>query len=54
LKKSLIISYKKAVLIILIVALPISQVGFKTLIKLLYPGFGAVSFIFFDSMYYIL
>ena len=40
------ISYKKAVLIILIVALPISQIGFRTLIKLLYPGFGAVSFIF--------
>jgi len=46
LEKKFNISYKKAVLIILIVALPISQVGFKTLIKLLYPGFGAVSFIF--------
>ena len=46
LEKKFNISYKKAVFLILIVALPISQIGFKTLIKVLYPGFGAISFIF--------
>lgn len=46
LEKKFNITYKKAVLLILIVALPISQIGFKTLIKVLYPGFGAISFIF--------
>jgi len=46
LEKKFNIPYKRAVLIILIVAIPISQIGFKTLIKILYPGFGAISFIF--------
>ncbi|MCB2294909.1 transporter [Clostridium algoriphilum] len=46
LEKKFNISYKKAVLVILIIAIPISQIGFKTLIKILYPGFGAISFIF--------
>lgn len=46
LEKKFNISYKKAVLLILVVALPVSQIGFKTLIKVLYPGFGAISFIF--------
>ena len=40
------ISYKKAVILILFIALPISQIGFKNLIKVLYPGFGAISLIF--------
>ena len=46
LEKKFKISYKKAVILILIISLPISQIGFKTLIKVLYPGFGAISFIF--------
>ena len=46
LEKKFDVSYKKAVLLIVVVALPISQIGFKTLIKVLYPGFGAISFIF--------
>ena len=46
LEKKFNISYKKAVLLILIVAIPLSQIGFRTLIKVLYPGFGAISFIF--------
>ena len=46
LEKKFNISYKKAVVLILIVALPISQVGFRNLIKFLYPGFGAISLIF--------
>lgn len=40
------ISYKKAVIIILIIAVPISQIGFSNLIKFLYPAFGFVSIIF--------
>jgi len=46
LEKKFNISYKKAVLLILIIAIPISQIGFKNLIKVLYPGFGAISLIF--------
>jgi len=46
LEKKFNISYKKAVIIILMLALPISQIGFRNLIKVLYPGFGAISFIF--------
>ncbi|WP_164949476.1 transporter [Clostridium tagluense] len=46
LEKKFNISYKKAVFLILIIALPISQIGFKNLIKVLYPGFGAISLIF--------
>jgi uncharacterized membrane protein YkvI len=46
LEKKFNISYKKAVLLTLILALPISQIGFRNLIKVLYPGFGAVSLIF--------
>lgn len=45
-EKKFNIPYKKAVFIILLVALPISQIGFKNLIRVLYPGFGAVSLIF--------
>lgn len=40
------ISYKKAVFIVMVIAVPMSQIGFKNLIKVLYPGFGAVSVIF--------
>ncbi|KIE45988.1 putative membrane protein [Clostridium argentinense CDC 2741] len=40
------IPYKKAVVIILFIALPVSQIGFKNLITYLYPGFGIISLIF--------
>lgn len=40
------ISYKKSVILIIITAIPISQIGFKNLISVLYPGFGAISLIF--------
>lgn len=40
------ISYKKASFIILLIAIPISQIGFANLIKVLYPAFGVVSAIF--------
>lgn len=45
-EKKFNIPYKKAVLLVLIVAIPISQIGFRNLIKVLYPGFGAISLIF--------
>lgn len=45
-EKSYSIPYKKAVLLILIIAIPISQIGFKKLINFLYPAFGVVSLIF--------
>lgn len=40
------ISYKKCIIIIILIAIPISQVGFVTLINFLYPAFALVSFIF--------
>lgn len=40
------IPYKKAVILITIIALPISQIGFVKLITILYPSFGAVSLVF--------
>lgn len=40
------ISYEYAVLLILIVSIPCSLVGFSTLIRLLYPAYGAVSLIY--------
>lgn len=45
------ISYKSSVFIILLVAIPISQIGFTTLIKFLYPGFGVVSLIFIFCLF---
>jgi uncharacterized membrane protein YkvI len=45
-EKSFNISYKKAIVCILLIALPISQIGFKKLINFLYPAFGIISFIF--------
>jgi uncharacterized membrane protein YkvI len=40
------ITYKKSVVLILLIALPISQIGFSNLIKVLYPSFGVISLIF--------
>ncbi|SMC28497.1 Uncharacterized membrane protein YkvI [Clostridium acidisoli DSM 12555] len=45
-EKSLNIGYKKSIFCILLIALPISQIGFKQLINFLYPAFGVISFIF--------
>ncbi|KOF56175.1 MULTISPECIES: YkvI family membrane protein [Clostridium] len=39
-------SYKKSIIIVIIIALPISQIGFKNLISVLYPAFGVVSVFF--------
>lgn len=40
------ISYKKSVILIILIAIPISQIGFVKLISYLYPSFAVVSFIF--------
>lgn len=46
LEQSFSISYNRAVMYILALAIPISQIGFKKLINFLYPAFGIISFIF--------
>ncbi|MCT8977512.1 transporter [Clostridium sp. CX1] len=40
------ISYRKSVILIILLAIPVSQVGFVKLINFLYPAFAVVSFIF--------
>lgn len=40
------ISYKRCTVLILLIAIPISQIGFVKLINILYPAFGVVSLIF--------
>ncbi|MCY6371991.1 transporter [Clostridium ganghwense] len=40
------ISYKKSVILILLIAIPISQFGFVNLINYVYPAFGAISLVF--------
>ncbi|MBC2580908.1 transporter [Clostridium sp. DJ247] len=40
------ISYKKSVVLIILIAIPISQIGFVKLISYLYPSFAVVSFVF--------
>ncbi len=45
-EESLGISYNKAVFIVILLAIPISQLGFVNLISVLYPSFAVVSFIF--------
>lgn len=40
------ISYKKSIILIIIISIPISQIGFVKLISILYPAFAVVSFIF--------
>lgn len=46
LKETINLSYKKSVILILSIAIPISQIGFSKLIRFLYPGFGVVSLVF--------
>lgn len=40
------LSYTTSVLIIILISIPVSFAGFSNLIRILYPPFGAVSFIF--------
>lgn len=46
------IKFKKAIFIVLAVALPISQIGFSNLISTLYPLFGILSLIFITQCIY--
>ncbi|MGL5765533.1 MAG: YkvI family membrane protein [Sarcina sp.] len=46
LKQTFKIDFKKAVIGIILVALPISQIGFSNLIETIYPIFGCLSLIF--------
>jgi uncharacterized membrane protein YkvI len=40
------LSYKKSVILVILVTIPVSQIGFTKLISFLYPAFGIVSLIF--------
>jgi uncharacterized membrane protein YkvI len=40
------ISYKTSVIAVILVAIPISQIGFVRLISVIYPVFGAISLLF--------
>lgn len=40
------ISYKKSIFLIILISIPISQIGFVKLISVLYPAFGVISLIF--------
>lgn len=40
------ISYKRSVMLVILIALPISQIGFVNLISVIYPAFGVISLIF--------
>lgn len=46
LKQSFNLNFKKGIFLVLLIALPISQIGFSNLIKTLYPIFGAFSLVF--------
>ncbi|SHJ81964.1 Uncharacterized membrane protein YkvI [Hathewaya proteolytica DSM 3090] len=40
------IKYKKGIFLVMLVTIPLSQIGFKNLINILYPAFGTLSVIF--------
>jgi uncharacterized membrane protein YkvI len=46
------IPYKTAVIIIILIAIPISQVGFVNLISVIYPAFGVISLLFMIQCVY--
>lgn len=52
LQSSFKFSYNKSIFIVLLIALPISQIGFVNLIKYLYPAFGFISLIFMIQCLY--
>ncbi|XOQ59986.1 MAG: Transporter [Clostridium sp.] len=49
------ISYKKCVILVILLTIPISQIGFTKLISYLYPAFGTISLIFIINclMFYL-
>jgi uncharacterized membrane protein YkvI len=46
------IPYKTAVVLIILIAIPISQVGFVNLISVIYPAFGVISLLFMIECVY--
>jgi uncharacterized membrane protein YkvI len=46
------IPYKTAVILIILVAIPISQIGFVNLISVIYPAFGVISLLFMAECIY--
>ena len=52
LEKTFKISFKKGALLIILIAFPISQIGFGNLIATLYPLFGLLSLIFISQSIY--
>lgn len=46
------IKFKKAIFLVIIIALPVSQIGFSNLITTLYPLFGLLSLIFVSQCIY--
>lgn len=52
LQQSFNIKFRKGIVIILLIALPISQLGFTSLITTLYPMFGLLSLIFISQCIY--
>jgi uncharacterized membrane protein YkvI len=46
------IPYKTAVVLIILIAIPISQVGFVNLISVIYPAFGVISLLFMMECVY--
>lgn len=46
------ISYKTSVALIILIAIPISQVGFVNLISVIYPAFGVISLLFMMECVY--
>ena len=52
LNKSFKIKYKKSIFLVLLIALPISLIGFSNLISTLYPIFGILSLIFIAQCCY--
>lgn len=52
LNKSFRVKYKNAIIVVLIIALPISLIGFSNLISILYPMFGLLSLAFICQCIY--
>lgn len=46
------IPYKAAVVVIILIAIPISQIGFVNLISVIYPAFGVISLLFMIECVY--
>lgn len=50
LENSFNLSYNRSIIIVLVIAIPISQIGFVNLISTLYPIFGMISLVFITGL----